>query len=68
MGIDSKDGKDGELSSLPPNFMERLRAAEARARTQPDPLQQVRADLAGLRDDVRELTSCVIQGGCSPVL
>ena len=42
---------------LSPDFMSKLRAAEAKARMKPDPLQQVRADLADLRDDVRELTS-----------
>ena len=60
MGGDGKDGKDGKDggSSLPsPDFMTRLRAAEARARERPDPLQQLVAAQAALRDDIRELTS-----------
>ena len=56
MGIDGKDGKDGESSSLiSPDFMSKLRDAGARAREKPDPLQQLGAEVAGLRDDMREL-------------
>ena len=56
MGIDGKDGKDGESFSLiSPDFMSKLRDAGARAREKPDPLQQLGAEVAGLRDDMREL-------------
>ena len=56
-GIDGKDGKDGGSSLPSPDFMTRLRAAEARARERPDPLQPLVAAQAALRDDIRELTS-----------
>ena len=55
MEIDGKDGKDGEASALSPDFMSKLRAAEAKGREKPDPLQQLRVEMAALRDDMREL-------------
>lgn len=60
MGGDGKDGKDGrndESFALSPDFMSRLQAAGARAREKPDPLQQLTAEMAGLREDMRELKS-----------
>ena len=58
-GKDGKGGKDGGSFSLSPDFMTRLRAAEARARERPDPLQQLVAAQAALREDMRELKSLV---------
>ena len=53
--MDDNDSNNGGLSWLSPDFMERLRAAGAKARLKPDPLQQLGAEVAALRNDVREL-------------
>ena len=57
MGMDGKDGEDGKSSSYSSDFMARLRAAEAKARNRPNPLRQLRAEVAALRHDTRELMS-----------
>lgn len=57
MGVDGKDGKDGESFSPSSDFMARLRTAEAKAHMRPNLRQRVLTDAAGLRDDMRELKS-----------
>ena len=49
------DGKDGHTDSRPLNFMARLEAAGAKARSTPAPWDQLLTEQAKLRKDLNDL-------------
>ena len=50
-----RDGKDGYSAGQSHNFMARLEAAGAKARTTPAPWEQLLIEQANLREDMNEL-------------